>query len=288
MDVLVISDSKSGRSLVTRVLTNLGHRVVDAGTAGVGTQLASRSWQADVAVAALVAAQPTRLRFGAVGVELGIALGRGVPILLVAKPGLSVPFLYGIPRVDYADDEVLLAAQLELLLSGVSAGARREVFQRPKSPTSMPLEPPPSKDLGRARSFEREIGSLLKSHAGEDVVIYEGAALPDDVSEVDFAVLFPEEGSDLRVVLVEVKSGARTKDPSASRRILIESARKLSERVRVSRSGLGLLVYDGEAINLPTTPMTVALSLRQLESRLALEPFDQVLRRARNEAIHAL
>lgn len=288
VDVLVTSDSKFGSALLRRALTQLGHRVQDTGTAGAGTVLANQTWRADVVVAALVAGSSSRQRFGAVNIELGIALERGLPILLVAKSGLSLPFLAGIPRVDYADDEELLITQLDLLLQALREGSPREAASRTRMATSWPVPTTPASAMAHAMAVEARVGNLLQSHAGANAVIYANLELPDDVGEADFAIYFPKSAIDLGVVLVEVKATSPARPKLAARALLTDASRKLSQRVRASRSGLGLLVYEGETVSLPTTPMTIALSIDELERRLALEPLGQVLRQARNEAIHAL
>lgn len=208
--------------------------------------------------------------------------------MLVAKSGLSLPFLTGIPRVDYADDEDLLITQLDLLLQALHEGSPREAAPRTRVSPSRPVPTSPSSALAHALAVEARVGDLLESHAGADAAIYANLELPDDVGEADFAIYFPASATDLGVVLVEVKAISATRPKPAAKAFLTDASRKLSQRVRASRSGLGLLVYEGDTVSLPTTPMTIALSINELERRLALEPLGQVLRQARNEAIHAL
>lgn len=284
MDVLVTSDSKFGNALLRHVLSGLHHRVQDTGTAGAGTLLANQTWRADVMVAAMVAGRSSRQRYGAVGVEIGIALERGLPILLVAKAGLSLPFLAGIPRVDYADDEDLLTAQLDLLLQAVAEGSQRERFSRagisPVRSVSTGSSP-----RARERDFEERVGALLQATGAE---VLAQVQLPGAADRPDFTLFFPHSANNLGVVLVEAKVIPTIRERAAARRILIEAARRLSQRVLASRSGLGLLIYEGPIVGLPPTPMTVAFSMDELEERLAAGNLDQVLRQARNEAIHAL
>jgi hypothetical protein len=58
--------------------------------------------------------------------------------------------------------------------------------------------------------------------------------------------------------------------------------------VLAHRGGLGLLLYPGPEVELPTIPMTVALSFEQLLSELDSRSLGEVLISARNEAIHRL
>lgn len=241
-------------------------------------------------VAALVAGRSSRQRYGAVNVELGIALERGLPILLVAKSGLSLPFLAGIPRVDFANDEDLLVTQLDLLLQALREGSPREALSRTRvsSPRLQSASQSSLTAVAHARAIEARVGDLLQSHAGAGAAIYANLELPDGVGEADFAIYLPTSAFDLGVVLVEVKAGSRARSKPAARAFLTNASQRLSQRVRASRSGLGLLVYEGDAVSLPTTPMTIALSIDELERRLSVAPLGQALRQARNEAIHAL
>lgn len=286
MKVLLTSDSKFGSALVRHALERLGHQVQDTGTAGAGTYLANQLWQADVVVAAMVAARSSRQRFGAVSVEIGIALERGLPILLVSKSGLSHSFLAGLPRVDYANDEDLLATQLELLLQAIAEGSPREGFSRGTAAPAKALHSTSSNTAARAQALEQQVGALLQAKGAEMLDQPEYAR---GTGRPDFTVFFPGSSLELGVVLVEVKAiPSRVASQGEVRRIVTEAARLLSQRVLASRSGLGLLVYEGDAVVVPPTPMTVSMSMDQLQQRLASWSLDQVLRRARNEAIHSL
>lgn len=285
MDVLVTSDSKFGSALLRHVLERLGHRVQDTGTAGAGTLLANQLWKADVMVAAVVASTSSRQRYGAVGVEIGIALERGLPILLVGKSGLSLPFLAGIPRVDFADDEDLLQAQIELLLQAVAEGSPREGFSRASAIPPRAVQPKASSAVAHAQAFEQEVGTLLRATGAE---VLEQLEMPKGGDRADFTIFFPESANYLGVVLVEAKAMSQTQNRAGAKRQLTDAAKRLSQRVLASRSGLGLLIYEGAVVGVPTTPMTVTLSLAQLQMRLSSGNLEQVLRQARNEAIHAL
>lgn len=286
VDVLVTSDSKFGSSLLREALTRLDHRVQETATAGAGTLLANSSWRADVMVVAMVAGRSSRQRYGAVGVEIGVALERGVPILLVAKPGLALSFLAGIPRVDYADDVDLLATQLDLLLEAVAEGSPTRGLSR-SSASPRAAYSSASDAQQQAQAFEQKLGALLQATGAEvleQVELAKGGARPD------FTVFMPGSANDLGVVLIEAKSiaGLSSKNKAAARKLLTEAARRLSSQVLASRSGLGLLVYEGPRLSVPATPMTVTLAMDELGERLSNQSLDEVLRQARNEAIHSL
>lgn len=286
VDVLVTSDSKLGSSLLREALTRLDHRVQDTATAGAGTLLANSSWRADAMVVAMVAGRSSRQRYGAVGVEIGVALGRGIPILLVAKESLPLSFLAGIPRVDYADDIDLLSTQLGLLLEAVAENSPTRGLSRSSTP-SLGAYSSASEPRQRAQEFEHLLGQVLQASGAE---VVEQVELSRGGVRPDFTVLLPDSANNLGVVLVEAKSIAQaaTNSKSAARQLLLDAARRLSSQVLASSSGLGLLVYEGPRVSVPSTPMTVTLPIDELTERLSTQSLAQVLRHARNEAIHSL
>ncbi len=263
----------------------LGHRVLDTGTVGAGTLLANTTWQADVMVAALVSGRSSRQRFGTVGVEIGIALERGLPILLVAKAGLSLPFLTGIPRIDLADDEHLLATQLDLLLQAVEEGSPRQAAWSSRPTSARAVRATDPRSAGQAQDFELRVGSLLKATGAE---VIEHLEFPQGANQPDFAIYFAKFGRNPGVVLVEAKSLPARGSHKGSKSLLAEAAKKLSARVLASRAGLGLLIYEGSVVTPPRSPMTVVISVDELEHRLSRQSLEDWLLYARNEAIHKL
>jgi hypothetical protein len=299
MRVFLTSDSVRGSDMVRSILTSQGHEVQEPVSAGAGALLAGHGWTADAVVAVFLASRPPPQRLGAVLVEIGIALGRRVPVLVVAKPSLTMPFLSGTPRVDYGGDGDLLAAQLGLLLHGVEMGSPGSGSSHPASsatPSTSTTRSVPSSAGPSLRSaqltgleFEQAVSDVLASTGAE--VLQEGqrASQPD---RADFTLYFPSHPKDLGVVLVEAKSFVghpdHPRDPATRRRALREAAYQLSLQVISTGAGLGVLVYDGHTQHVPPTPLTVAISLEELARLLTERPLDEVLRRARNEAIHGL
>ncbi len=283
MRVFLTSDSVPGAQAIRDQLELLGHQVQEPTTLGAGALLAAAEWSSDVVVAVLWQRRPPRQRREAILVEVGIALGRGLPVLLVSRRGLALPALVGVSRIDTdlnsAVGVSLLKTQLSLFLrgaqlhpphwhpptirpSGVSTGTR-------PAPQTAGLE------------FEEQVGAVLRA-TGSEVLAEVQLARPDDGA--DFAVYFPPHESGLGIVLVEAK---QVTGPHASRR-LREAADQLSQRVLSAHAGVGLLVHSGRGMRLPSYPLVVTMSLEELSGRLEAAPLPEVLRQARNEAIHAL
>src|SRR3979490_3184600 len=100
MRVFLTSDSVLGTNVVRQLLVRGGHTVEEPTTAGAGALLASADWSADVAIAVMWAKRPPRQRFEAILVEIGIAIGRNVQVLLLTRREIALPSLTGVPRID--------------------------------------------------------------------------------------------------------------------------------------------------------------------------------------------
>jgi hypothetical protein len=285
MRVLLTSDSGLGNDVVRDALARGGHEVEEPVTAGAGALLAASNWTADAVVAVMWQKRPPKQRFDAVLVEVGIALGRGIPVLLLTRRELALPALAGVPRIDvnveagFIEDS-LLHTQINLFLRGVQTQAPR----KPPASTARPIAPSPvlTTAHGEALEFETRVGEVLRAAGTE--VIPEGQVVPGE-GRADYAIYLPADQSDLGVVLVEAKRfGNEKEQPPRLRR----AAQLLSQQVVNAHAGLGLLVYEGKEVRLPPTPLVVAMSLSELAGRLNNVPLAEVLRQARNKAIHAL
>jgi len=274
MRIFLTSDSDHGREVMREILHELGHSVEDPATSGAGALLASQDLIADAVIAVLWAARSTKQRNAAVLVEIGIAIGRDLPVLLVTKPTAMLPALVGVPRLTAENNlDGLLGVQVDLFLQGLEKAPKKSWSRSTLSPSG------PHADLSRTvgLKFEETVGALLQS-TGSEIM----KPSPRSGPRADFTLYFYGDDSDLGVVLVETKA-FRSGSSSSNLRM---SARQLSEFVARSSAGLGLLIYDGPPRKDLTAPLVAAMSLDELRNELSTRSLVDVLRRARNEAIH--
>ncbi|KJK11766.1 hypothetical protein UB45_10955 [Terrabacter sp. 28] len=128
--------------------------------------------------------------------------------------------------------------------------------------------------------LEARVGRLLQA-AGSNLV----ESSPSRRSGPDFAMYLPGHEIDVGLILVEVKGVRQSAD---SKRRLREAAAQLSSQVLTARAALGLLLYDGLPVKLPTTPLVVAMSIDELTAQLENSALPVILRTARNRAIHEM
>lgn len=280
MRVFLTSDSKAARALLRSILESQGHQVEDPSELGAGALVAKTNWTADAVIAALLTSRPPQQQRAAVLVEIGVSVGRGLPTLVLTKTGAQMPSLSGVPRID-ADlsDADTMALKVELFLQGVREGSP----SKPAASPGLVSHPGARRTLGDQSGQELEIRVRQVLGVGGSELVRDYAY--DDVSSADFALYVPGEDFDLGLVLVEVKSVIQSGD---ARRRIREAAAQLSSHVMQSRAGLGLLVYDGPTLKLPSTPLVAAISIADLSHELGSTTLAHVLRRARNEAIHGM
>lgn len=176
-------------------------------------------------------------------------------------------------------DLATLDLKVDLFLEGVREGA--------------PRNPPNSAQTGTARVSRAAVAQLsslgLEDMVGRLLVAAGSSLLESDTSPrsggPDYALYLPGHETDVGMVLVGVKSVSRSIEP---RRRLREAATQLSSDVLTARAALGLLVYDGPTLRLPSTPLVVAMSVDELTAQLESSALPAILRRARNQAIHGM
>jgi hypothetical protein len=220
----------------------------------------------------------------AVLVEIGIAIGMGLPVLAIVPPASPIPAALGDVIVVRSAANDLEALQLPLKLfmrteargpssSPVSSASREQVdLVRFRERLAM---------LEGAKDSERELAELVAA-----LFRYSGAQVEEQPVlgerwRPDIALAIPGEEGRLGTVIVELKT-------SRNRKALQSAASQLVEYVLALRGGLGVVLYTGPEQDLPTTPMTVSLSLDRLLSELRDRSLAEVLIRARNQAIHRL
>jgi len=270
---------------VRELLSRGGHEVEDPTALGAGALLAASDWTADAVIAVLLRKRPPKQRLDAMLVEVGIALGRQLPVLLLADQQLALPPLVGVPRIDTTmaaakADSSLLGTKINLFLRGVES----RISRRPSQDISIGpgSTHPISSETVSGLTFQSQVGEVLRSTGVE--VLRAGHLTPGS-ERADFAIYLPGVHPELGIVLVEAKQFSRG---STNKDNLNRAALQLSKQVLNAHASLGLLLYDGGELRLPATPLVVSMPLNELANRLADAPLDAVLRRARNEAIHAL
>ncbi len=262
-------------------LHDLGAECLSTTDVASGGELGSVLQPTDRLIAVL---QDSPVGNTAVLLELGIAIGRGLPVLIIAPSGSAIPAALANVIVvrGAADDPVALQLPLKLFL-------RTEAGQAPPSlPSSAGRD---QVDLttyrerfaqlqatgGSALEWQRLVADLLR-HSGAQVEEQPGFG---EEWRPDIALAIPDEEGRLGTVIVELKT-------SRNRETLTSAASQLVEYVLALRGGLGVLLYPGPELQLPTVPMTVSLSLDRLLMELGSRPLGEILVRARNEAIHRL
>jgi hypothetical protein len=289
--VFLTATSPDESTLVREVLFDLGAEVLDARTVVLGTRWSERlaRWWNDVdaAVAVLTGSRGGREN---VVFELGIALGRGLPLLVLqgdepAQLPLELTEVLS-ARTNLQNAEAL-RFHLELFLDRLSSGTA--------------IKPPPPEphrvDVGelrrsldelrrsskpRGQDYEQWVARLFRL-AGADVVEPRD---PEDRG-FDLAVALPGVSPEPGPLFVEVKVPAQPLD-------LAGATSRLHELVLRERAGLGLLLFEDRRLRygfgFQTTPMVVAMGFDEL--LFSLERHDGSLTRAlyaaRNESVHRL
>jgi len=281
MRVFLSASTDSDTHALREALEGLGAEVMATIGVASGGGLGSVLQPADRLIALL---QGSPLGNTAVLVEIGIAIGMGLPVLVIAPLGSPIPAALGDVIVVRSAADDLNALQLPLKL-----------FLRTEAshPSPSPVSPASHNQVDLAMFKERL--ALLQATGGSgvdlqkfaaDLLRYSGAQVEEQPGweegrNPDIALAIPGEEGRLGTVIVEIKS-------SRNRETLESAAFQLVEYVLTLRGGLGVLLYTGPELHLPSIPMTVALSLDRLVTELSSQSLAEVLIRARNEAIHRL
>jgi hypothetical protein len=279
------------------ILAQQGFETVSSADVGAGASLGNADLT-DVTCAVAVLPEGARDTYSmapgltAILVEIGVVVGKGIPTLIITEPDSTpTPALATVPRVAaHLDDRDTLqlhlsvfartsslasrraphSADLDLPRSGLDAKSERvrlhEILNAPGPPSGI--------------AFEQFVIDLL-SQAGGQV---ESNVWAEDQG-IDAVIGIGGPSGTSLVTLVEVKRLSRS---SASLR---RAADQLLQYLAARRADLGLIVVDqhvSDAAREALPPMILALSADELIDRLAQEPLDQMLRRARNRAVHGV
>lgn len=263
------------------ILEDLGWSVVESIELGAGALLANAPWNVDAVVAGFFASRPSPRQSSAMYVEIGVALGRGTPVLVVARENRQTPALTSLPRIDASlEDLGTLELKLDLFLEGVRGGVAREHFSKP----SFSMKPRAAIPMSTAgQSLERAVEELF-SDSG--TVMFTEALTSADDGRPDLAFYVEGIENELGLILVEVKRFVPSADVN---RRLRDASLQLSNYVTRTSAGLGLLVYEAEKGSVSRralSPLTIAVPYHALREELSERPLSEVMRRLRNEAIH--
>lgn len=282
---LVIAPSYADLLPLRAVLKQLGTEVTTTAQLLVGAQLATVSLEMfDFAVAVLPATRPggpPATTPSAVYLEAGIALGRGLPLIVLAEnaeaelPGVG-DLASDVWTVAGVKDEASL--RLHLSLFSKVLAIRRPAGGSDLRPASPPpaLTVPPGESIGgRAQRFEDLVLSLLQTSGA----LVEEPRSPGRDGGVDAAVLVPGAERALGPVLIEV---------TLRRDRLSGAMRQLATFVIERGASLGLVVYDGPDQELPMLSGLPVLAMQVDELRRQVESgtLGRTLIQARNSFVH--
>ncbi|UVT25007.1 hypothetical protein NXT08_22670 [Rhodococcus pyridinivorans] len=280
MNILLTSDSTPARDLVHSILIDRGNVIREPDELGAGALATRSDWVPDAVIAAMFGDQSTPARREAILVEIGIAIGRGLPVLLLAAPGQVLPSLAGVPRVSVdIDDRNTLALKIDLFLQAILQNSPSEPTLQSATvgaPISAPVQP-----FKQGLILEESVGHLLKL-AGAQLILSDK---PNSKDHAGFAFYIPGHEIDIGVVLVEVKSIVNSKD---AQNLLRHAANHLSSQVLRNGAALGMIVHDGKPIKVHSTPMTVSISMSELAAELENADLLQVIKLSRNRAVHGM
>lgn len=303
MRCLLIAPTSMDVHVLSGVLMDQGVEVLSAPELGAGVTLAQAAVDlADCAVAVLPS-QPTRTAEGlaAIFIEIGIVVGRGIPIMVIVEPPEEPPpALAGATIVRTQVNHVdALRLHLRMFMLTVAAGGTV-----PQPAPRVALEPSslagfrerleaisnPPRVHGASSGEDASTRPMQLERLVHDILSAAGAVTATDVElssdtrrEADVVAYVPGTESVLGAIIVEVKLRRLTE-------VDLQSAeRQLLANMKAGRVGFGLLVHNGlaaDAHKVRAAPFMLALSIDELLSELEYAPLGELLVRARNRAVH--
>jgi hypothetical protein len=300
MRCLIMAARDAPITALLTVLTEQGLEPVSSVDLGAGASLGAADL-ADITFAVAVLPEtvgdtrPVAPGRAAILVEIGIAVGRGIPTLVITDPD-SPPTqaLATMPQaaIDLKDRDTL---RLHVGVFARTSIAEHRLASRPTELDLASTKLDAATERGRlheildrsgpvpALTFERFVVDLLSRAAGGQV---ETNAMVREVDGgVDAVIGLGGPNGPPLVILVEIKRLRRS--PAG----LAEAAHQLLHYLATRRADLGLIVLDqpiSDAARDALPPMILAFSADELLDQLAREPLDQILRRARNRAVHGV
>jgi hypothetical protein len=277
-------------SVLRDVLTDLGAEIVPPLERDSTRWQPLRDWQGvDGAVVVLIPL--SRGEYERILVELGIALGRQIPLLIFADHGVAWE-LYQVAKVAEMHGILLnpeaLRFNLSLFLKSLSVSGEEYEGRLHDQVLPLDLEPFRSR-LASIRQIPPQARSLKYEEWVADLFRAAGAELATptdrDSRGFDFVVSMPDLDLKTGPLVVEVK---RSSSPEA----LTNAALELQYLVLQERAGLGLLLYEDEdlpeSFALQVVPRIVSLGFDDLVRHLEHESLADVVVQARNDTVHRL
>lgn len=290
MRALLIAPYGVDLSVLTPILEQEGLTTVLTQDLGAGVQLADADLKTFDAAIAILPDERNRAGVPAVFVEVGIAVARGLPLLVVLPKTQKLPAaLATVQNVKTSlDNREALQLHVRLFVRSLRAQPASET---PQSPEPSPLNADVAAEFRarlrrvralprRERELEQLVADLLRAGGAQ---VEERPRLPRTGHQVDAAAVVPGEEQSLGIVIVEIRS-------FSSRGQLQGAEHQLQSYVLETGGGLGLLVYDGDGGQEPrhTTPFILSLPVEQLIGALEDASLPRILLRARNEAAHRM
>lgn len=284
---LVIAPNYADLSALRTVLAELGVTATGTTQLLVGAQLATVPLDDfSFAVAVLPASRSDgRLATPAtIFLEAGIALGRGIPLIVLAEdPDEDLPVLGGLASnvwtIAGAKDEDSIRLHLTLFtrILEIDSPVHNSV-QRLKPSTPSSATPSTETSGRRDKSLQEEVFDLLQAGGAK----VESESFSSSGDRIDAAAIIPGAGPALGPVLIEVKALHGHGLPAAVNQLTAFLAR--------SGAMLGLVVYDGprqEPGSASGFPI-VAMHIDELREHVLRGSLGSTLVYIRNRAAHGL
>ena len=271
--------------MLQALLSELGVEAVHTTKSGPGALFADQATEDADFFVAVLSSKKEGAPPPSVLVETGIALGKRLPTLLIVPPPTRVPLALTTVSTVLASVTDRKALELHLRLFFRIPDTRSA--QQPMASTQPKSF---SLDFGRELTAIEQVPPRNRAPAFEDIVLDLFRASGGIVAErsggdggVDAAIALPHDDSHLSLVLIQAKYGTR------SVRAIKTAQSKLQEQVLQRGAGLGVLILGGlgdQAYAIQEMPMIVTMSAEDLANRTGKESLAEVLRQARNEAVH--
>jgi len=288
LQCLVIAPSYADLSALGTVLAELGVTATATTQLLVGAQLATVSLdEFSFAVAVLPASGPDGTPAttpAAIFLEAGIALGRGVPLIVLAEdPGENLPVLGGLASnvwtVAGAKDEASVRLHLTLFTKVLETQRPTRDSVPRLEPSAAPWVTLSTEKIGRReQGLQEEVLGLLEARGAK----VEAEAVSSGGDRIDAAALIPGTEHALGPVLIEVKA--------LQGHGLSAAVNQLAAFMVRSRAMVGLVVYDGPRQEPgPASGLAIAtMHIDELREHVRRGSLGSTLIYTRNAAVHGL
>jgi hypothetical protein len=294
MRALVMAPYGTDLEVLRRVLSGLDVTTEASTDLAAGALLATVPLEEfDFALAVVPAQWKEQAGASAIFVEIGVVLGKSMPVALVVEPPASPPpALASLAYIPVGvHDEAQLHFHLRWFLSTLEASAPTPLEEPGSGQSRLSSEDVSGfrQQLRRVRlsaggdqalEFERLVIDLLRRSGA---VVEEMATRPDE--GIDAVAYIPGAEQRLGPVLIELKVG------HLSSTVLRRATTQLQSYVLTRRGGLGILIYDSPSpieVTDPPAPLVLSIRVEDLLNELEGESLTQVLVRARNAAVHRM